>query len=99
MFKPHPQILKFDIMSSLSRRERREYAKKLGLLSKKESYTDMAQRFGRTNNAGNYLHTHHVQEVKNSQLQNREVEEINIDLENLSSDEPEINPFGFLGKK
>ena len=52
---------------SLSRRERRGLAKNLGLLSKKESYPQMMERFRRAKQAGDYLHTHHLQEVKNYQ--------------------------------
>lgn len=86
-------------MSSLSRRERREYAKRLGFLNKKENFNEMAQRFGRTNTAGGHLHTHHLQEMKNQEIERKNTEEIHIDLDSLSSNEPEINPFGFLGKK
>lgn len=83
---------------SLSRRERREYAKKLGILSKKESYSQMMERFGRSNIAGGYLHTHHLQEIKNHQLEKDQP--VNPDhLEDTSQTEEEINPFGFLGKK
>lgn len=82
---------------SLSRRERREYAKKLGILSKKESFKQMTGRFGRSNAAGEYLHTHHLQEVKN---QNLEKESAQYTSEQISSPgEESINPFGFLGKK
>lgn len=82
---------------SLTRRERREYAKKLGILSQKETYKQMSGRFGRSNAAGEYLHTHHLQEVKNQTL---ERESTQYTAEPISSPEEEpINPFGFLGKK
>lgn len=77
---------------SLSRRERRGFAKQLGILSKKESYTDMLQRFSRSNRAGEYLHTHHLQQIKNSELEsNPETPK--------DSEEESINPYGFLGKR
>jgi hypothetical protein len=79
---------------SLSRRERREYAKKLGILSKKETYTQMMERFRRSTVAGEYLHTHHLQEIKNQQLEKDQP--VNPDA---SQSEEGIDPFGFLGKK
>ena len=83
---------------SLSRRERREYAKRLGMLSKKESYAEMMERFRRSSAAGEYLHTHHLQEVKNQQLEQEQP--INPTPEETTGFESEgINPFGFLGKK
>lgn len=79
-------------MASQSRRERREYAKQMGLISKKENYNEMVGRYHRSNEAGDYLHTHYLQELRNSQPEN-----------NLGDSESEeslgINPFGFLGKK
>ena len=83
---------------SLSRRERREYAKKLGILSKKESYTQMMERFRRSNTAGEYLHTHHLQEIKNQQIEKNIP--LNLDSpDEVSGSEGGIDPFGFLGKK
>lgn len=80
-------------MSSLSRRERREYAKKIGLLGKKESYEEMMGRFKRSKLAGDFLHTHHLQEVKNIQIDQDQ------DREEEIQKEEESNPFGFLGKR
>lgn len=81
---------------SLSRRERREYAKRMGILSKKESYEQMMERFRRSNAAGEYLHTHHLQEVKNQQL---EKDPTTFPEPSQESEDEGINPFGFLGKK
>ena len=78
---------------SLSRRERRGVAKQLGILSKKESYQEMLRRFERSNKAGEYLHTHHIQEIKNSEIESRPEE-----VEN-SKEEDSINPYAFLGKR
>ena len=83
---------------SLSRRERREYAKKLGILAKKESPVQMMERFRRSNVAGEYLHTHHLQEIKNQQLEKDQP--VNPEsFEDTSRSEEGIDPFGFLGKK
>lgn len=79
---------------SLSRRERREYAKRMGLLGKRENYDEMMGRFKRSRMAGDFLHTHHLQEVKNLQNDQNSVSE-----EDGSFPDEEINPFGFLGKK
>ena len=84
---------------SLSRRGRREYAKKLGILSKKESYEQMMERFRRTSTAGEYLHTHHLQEVKNQQLEKDSITFLESSQEPKGTEDEGINPFVFLGKK
>jgi hypothetical protein len=83
---------------SSSRRERREYAKRLGILSKKETYEQMMERFRRSSTAGEYLHTHHLQEIKNQQLEKEQTSTSDI-IEEVRSSEEDINPFVFLGKK
>ena len=84
---------------SSSRRERREYAKRLGILSKKETYEQMMERFRRSSAAGEYLHTHHLQGVKNQQLEKEKFSSTDTSVSIISPEEEEINPFGFLGKK
>jgi hypothetical protein len=84
-------------MSSLSRRNRREYAKQIGLLAKKENYTQMVGRYQRSNQAGEHLHTHYLQELKNYQIDG-EAASTNT-TQNPQEEGTEINPFGFLGKK
>lgn len=83
---------------SSSRRERREYAKRLGILSKKETYEQMMERFRRSSTAGEYLHTHHLQEIKNQQLEKEQTSSSDI-IEEVRLSEEDINPFVFLGKK
>ena len=69
----------------------------MGLLAKKENYNQMVGRYQRSNQAGDHLHTHYLQELKNYQI---EVEEVSPDTTQNSQEEgTEINPFGFLGKK
>jgi hypothetical protein len=84
-------------MSSLSRRNRREYAKQIGLLAKKENYNQMVGRYQRSNQAGEHLHTHYLQELKNYQIDG-EAASTNT-TQNPQEEGTEINPFGFLGKK
>lgn len=84
---------------SSSRRERREYAKRLGILAKKESYEQMMERFRRSSTAGEYLHTHHLQEVKNQQLEKDPITSLESSQEPKGTEDAGINPFGFLGKK
>ena len=84
-------------MSSLSRRNRREYAKQIGLLAKKENYSQMVGRYQRSNQAGEHLHTHYLQELKNYQIDG-EAASTNT-TQNSQEEGTEINPFGFLGKK
>jgi hypothetical protein len=84
-------------MSSSSRRNRREYAKQIGLLAKKENYSQMVGRYQRSNQAGEHLHTHYLQELKNYQIDG-EAASTNT-TQNSQEEGTEINPFGFLGKK
>jgi endonuclease IV len=84
---------------SLSRRERREYAKRLGILAKKESYEQMMERFRRSSAAGEHLHTHHLQEVKNQQLEKDSITFLESSQEPKGTEDEGINPFVFLGKK
>ena len=84
-------------MSSSSRRNRREYAKQMGLLAKKENYNQMVGRYQRSNQAGEHLHTHYLQELKNYQIDG-EAASTNT-TQNSQEEGAEINPFGFLGKK
>jgi hypothetical protein len=84
-------------MSSLSRRNRREYAKQIGLLAKKENYNQMVGRYQRSNQAGEHLHTHYLQELKNYQIDGESAS--TNTTQNPQEEGTEINPFGFLGKK
>ena len=84
-------------MSSLSRRNRREYAKQIGLLAKKENYSQMVGRYQRSNQAGEHLHTHYLQELKNYQIEGESAS--TNTTQNSQEEGAEINPFGFLGKK
>ena len=84
---------------SSSRRERREYAKRLGILAKKETYEQMMERFRRSSTAGEYLHTHHLQEIKNQQLEKEQISIPDITENIIPQEDQGINPFGFLGKK
>jgi len=84
---------------SLSRRERREYAKRLGILSKKETYDQRMERLGRSRSAGEYLHTQHLQGIKNQQVEKDLIISIEPSQESNVHEAEGINPFGFLGKK
>ena len=69
----------------------------MGLLAKKENYIQMVGRYQRSNQAGEHLHTHYLQELKNYQIDG-EAASTNT-TQNSQEDGIEINPFGFLGKK
>jgi hypothetical protein len=58
----------------------------------------MMERFRRSSTAGEYLHTHHLQEIKNQQLEKEQTSSSGI-IEEVRSSEEDINPFVFLGKK
>ena len=69
----------------------------MGLLDKKENYNQMVGRYQRSNQAGEHLHTHYLQELKNYQIDNEA--SAPETTQNSQEDGVEINPFGFLGKK
>jgi len=69
----------------------------MGLLDKKESYNQMVGRYQRSNQAGEHLHTHYLQELKNYQIDSEVAAPETT--QNSQEDGVEINPFGFLGKK
>lgn len=85
-------------MASISRRERREYAKQMGLLSRKENYNQMVGRYQRSNQAGDHLHTNYLQELKNYHIESESSSPSSPQI-SQEEDNTEINPFGFLGKK
>ena len=69
----------------------------MGLLDKKENYNQMVGRYQRSNQAGEHLHTHYLQELKNYQIDSEVVS--SDTTQNTQEEGAEINPFGFLGKK
>ncbi len=69
----------------------------MGLLAKKENYSQMVGRYQRSNQAGEHLHTHYLQELKNYQIDGEVVS--SDTAQNTQEEGEEINPFGFLGKK
>lgn len=70
----------------------------MGLLSRKENYNQMVGRYQRSNQAGDYLHTNYLQELKNYQIES-ETSPSDLTVDSQVEDNLEINPFGFLGKK
>ena len=60
----------------------------------KQIIEEMIERFKRSNQAGQYLHTHYLQEIKNS-----EIEKVEEDPQVTVEEESPINPYGFLGKR
>lgn len=69
----------------------------MGLLDKKENYNQMVGRYQRSNQAGEHLHTHYLQELKNYRIDSEIAAPETT--QNSQEDGVEINPFGFLGKK
>ena len=69
----------------------------MGLLDKKENYNQMVGRYQRSNQAGEHLPTHYLQELKNYQIDSEVAAPETT--QNSQEDGVEINPFGFLGKK
>jgi hypothetical protein len=82
---------------SESRRYRREIAKQFGLLSKKETFDQMIERYKRSTQMGERFHTQHLQDIKNKEI--LQSEEDSEDLKNSEGSTPDENPYGFLGKR
>lgn len=84
---------------SESRRYRRSMAKQFGLLSKKETFDQMIERYKRSTQMGERFHTQHLQDLKNKEISQSEN---NSDIKNIKDSEgskSEENPYGFLGKR
>jgi hypothetical protein len=84
---------------SESRRYRRAMAKQFGLLSKKETFDQMIERYKRSTQMGEKFHTQHLQDLKNKEILQSESDsdtQNTKDSEGLNSEE---NPYGFLGKR
>lgn len=84
---------------SESRRYRRAMAKQFGLLSKKETFDQMIERYKRSTQMGEKFHTQHLQDLKNKEILKAEE---NSDPQNIKDPEEsgsEENPYGFLGKR
>lgn len=88
---------------SLSRRQRRDMAKKMGYLGKNETVAQQRERIRRAQEMGKMLHLHHLQNMKNMELQaekeKRTLEE-NEKLSNIQNPEVEssASPFQFLNQ-
>lgn len=70
---------------SLSRRQRRDIAKRLGYLGKSSNLDDMRDRFKRSNEMGKHFHLMHLENVKNSQIEAERVKEIEREDNLISS--------------
>lgn len=94
---------------SLSRRQRRGIAKSMGLLGKEKTVEQILQRTRRANEFGKQLHTRHLEEVMNEQLESLRLKKIQIeedmilmDSSNQNSDNIEVTnkeSFSFLSVK
>ena len=59
-----------------SRKERRAFAKKLGLTGKKETLIQYRERIGRAQEFGKQLHLQHLQNQENLRINSEKIEEI-----------------------
>lgn len=84
---------------SESRRYRRAMAKQFGLLSRKETYEQMSERYQRSIQMGEKFHTKHLQDMKNKEILQSESELDSPDIKELGESTPIENPYGFLGKR
>lgn len=85
---------------SESRRYRREMAKQFGLLSKKETFDQMSERYKRSIQMGEMLHTKHLQDIKNQEiLQSEDINSESIEVKDSEEISTAENPYGFLGKR
>lgn len=92
---------------SLSRKERREAAKKMGFLSQDNSFKNFAERLSRSNQAGNMIHQRHIEDQrwemkKQEEIREREklMREINSSKENQKEEEfrLDVSSFDFLNQ-
>jgi hypothetical protein len=70
---------------SLSRRQRRDIAKRLGYLGKSSSIDDMRDRFKRSNEMGKHFHLMHLENIKNSQIESDRAKELEREDELIAS--------------
>ena len=84
---------------SESRRYRRAMAKQFGLLSKKETYDQMSERYKRSIQMGERFHTQHLQDIKNQEILQSEGDSDAQDIKDPEESTSEENPYGFLGKR
>jgi len=91
---------------SLSRRQRRGFAKSMGLLGKEKTVNQLLERTKRANEFGKQLHTRHLEDIMNNQLEvDRQKRILSEELEIVSSklkenaevrDEINLDSFSFL---
>jgi hypothetical protein len=75
---------------SLSRRQRRGFAKSMGLLGKEKTVNQLLERTRRANEFGNQLHTRHLEEIMNNQREidrQRRILSEEIEIESLKQKE------------
>lgn len=92
---------------SMSRKERRQAAKKMGFLSQDKSFKNFAQRLGRSNEAGTMIHQKNLEDQrwelkKQEEVRERErlMREINSRKETQKEEEfrLDVSSFGFLNQ-
>jgi hypothetical protein len=92
---------------SLSRKERRQAAKKMGYLSQDNSFKNFAERLGRSNQAGSMIHQRHLEDQrwdlkKQEEIRERErlMSEINARKESHKEEEfrLDVSSFDFLNQ-
>jgi hypothetical protein len=63
-------------MNFPSRRERRAMVKAMGLTKKRETLSQMSERFKRSNEFGKMIHLQHLQNLENDRINSEKIEEI-----------------------
>lgn len=87
----------------MTRRERREAAKKMGFLGQKASFKDFADRLGRSNKAGDMMHKKHLEDQRWEMKKKEEIKKYESSLKEIQdknqTQEPynfDVSSFGFL---
>jgi hypothetical protein len=87
----------------MTRRERREAAKKMGYLNSKTTFKDFADRIGRSNKAGDVIHKKHLEDQRWDLKKKNETKKYESSLREIQAkQQPEqsytfdASSFGFL---
>lgn len=87
----------------MTRRERRDAAKKMGYLSQKTTFKDFANRIGRSNKAGDMIHKKHLEEQRWELKKKDEIKKYESSLKEIQEKQQaqesynfDSSSFGFL---
>jgi hypothetical protein len=87
----------------MTRKERRDAAKKMGYLNQKTTFKDFADRIGRSNKAGDMIHKKHLEEQRWELKKKEEMKKYESSLKEIQEKQEtqefynfDASSFGFL---